>query len=222
MQTNFTPEQLQNPRAAEAESILRFRRVHCGLCRRPCSTHVMLGDERDSLAGAHLLDEGHVREGRAGAPSVQHHIDRRLTPPLLYTTCPSGVDYVQLVDLARAHIEETAISFADKTIRWALARLYPQSRPVPPRHGAGPTWSRLRATLQAVRRPPIPAMLSWPPSSFPRQGRYSGPGTACQNSTDPDMLNGRASASSCSPAVPSSTRPGHQRCHHPLVGPPRH
>ena len=50
MQTNFSPAQLQNPDAKEAERILR-RCVHCGLCTAVCSTYVLDGDERDSPRG---------------------------------------------------------------------------------------------------------------------------------------------------------------------------
>ena len=50
MQTNFSAEQLADPRVAEADRILR-RCVHCGLCTAVCSTYVVLGDERDSPRG---------------------------------------------------------------------------------------------------------------------------------------------------------------------------
>ena len=50
MQTNFTAEQLADPRMKEAESILR-RCVHCGFCTATCSTYVLDGDERDSPRG---------------------------------------------------------------------------------------------------------------------------------------------------------------------------
>ena len=59
MQTNFTSQQLQDPRLSEVDRILR-RCVHCGLCTATCSTYVLLGDERDSPRGRIYLDEGHV------------------------------------------------------------------------------------------------------------------------------------------------------------------
>ena len=43
MQTNFTAEQLRDPKIAEADRILK-RCVHCGLCTAVCSTYVLLGD----------------------------------------------------------------------------------------------------------------------------------------------------------------------------------
>jgi glycolate oxidase iron-sulfur subunit len=50
MQTNFTAEQLEQPRIAEANTILR-KCVHCGFCTATCPTYVLLGDELDSPRG---------------------------------------------------------------------------------------------------------------------------------------------------------------------------
>lgn len=106
MQTNFTDEQLENPRIAEAESILRTC-VHCGLCTATCSTYVLLGDERDSPRGRIYLMKDMFEGGRDASNEVAFHVDRCLSCLSCMTTCPSGVDYMHLVDLARAHIEET-------------------------------------------------------------------------------------------------------------------
>ena len=50
MQTNFTPEQLLEPKIREADKILRTC-VHCGFCTATCPTFVLLGDELDSPRG---------------------------------------------------------------------------------------------------------------------------------------------------------------------------
>lgn len=106
METNFTAEQLMDPRTAEAEAILR-RCVHCGLCTATCSTYVLLGDERDSPRGRIYLMKDMFEGDREASDEVSHHVDRCLSCLSCMTTCPSGVDYMHLVDLARAHIEET-------------------------------------------------------------------------------------------------------------------
>ena len=125
MQTNFTPAQLDNPRIAEADKILR-RCVHCGLCTATCSTYVLLGDERDSPRGRiYLMKDMFERDVKA-SPEVQHHVDRCLSCLSCMTTCPGGVDYMHLVDLARAHIEETGTrSFKQRALRAVLANLLP-------------------------------------------------------------------------------------------------
>src|SRR5512136_2632606 len=67
MQTNFTAEQLSDPRLAEADRILK-RCVHCGLCTAVCSTYVLLGDERDSPRGRiYLMKDMFERDASAAS-----------------------------------------------------------------------------------------------------------------------------------------------------------
>ena len=107
MQTNFTPEQLRNPRVAEADAILR-RCVHCGLCTATCPTYVLLGDERDSPRGRIYLIKDMLEENAPASYEVQTHLDRCLSCLSCMSTCPSGVDYMHLIDLARSYVEQTA------------------------------------------------------------------------------------------------------------------
>ena len=100
MQTNFTATQLQNPNTQEAERILR-RCVHCGLCTAVCSTYVLDGDERDSPRGRIYLMKDMFEGSKPASGVVQHHMDRCLSCLSCMTTCPSGVDYMHLIDLAR-------------------------------------------------------------------------------------------------------------------------
>ncbi len=103
MHTSFGAEQLQDPTIARADAMLR-RCVHCGLCTATCPTYVLLGDERDSPRGRIYMIKEMFETGKVGAP-VTHHIDRCLSCLSCVTTCPSSVDYMHLVDLARTHIE---------------------------------------------------------------------------------------------------------------------
>ncbi len=57
MQTNFSLAQLADPQTAEANKILRAC-VHCGFCTATCPTYVLLGDELELAARAHLPDQG--------------------------------------------------------------------------------------------------------------------------------------------------------------------
>lgn len=128
MQTNFSDEQLQKPRTAEAESIIR-KCVHCGLCTATCSTYVLLGDERDSPRGRIYLMKDMFEGGRDASNEVAHHVDRCLSCLSCMTTCPSGVDYMHLVDLARAHIEETHTRpLKERLIRRMLEAVVPDPK----------------------------------------------------------------------------------------------
>ncbi|MEO1610732.1 MAG: 4Fe-4S dicluster domain-containing protein, partial [Pseudomonadota bacterium] len=125
MQTNFTPQQLEDSRISEVDKILR-RCVHCGLCTAVCSTYVVLGDERDSPRGRIYLMKDMFEGDKDASAEVQHHIDRCLSCLSCMTTCPGGVDYMHLVDHARVHIAETGTrTWREKFVRELLARTVP-------------------------------------------------------------------------------------------------
>jgi glycolate oxidase iron-sulfur subunit len=188
MQTNFTPQQLENPRAAEAESILR-RCVHCGLCTATCSTYVMLGDERDSPRGRIYLMKDMFERGADASPEVQHHVDRCLSCLSCMTTCPSGVDYMHLVDLARAHIEDTGQrSLPDRLVRSMLAWLVPYPERFRRALALAPLGRPFAPLLTRLGLPQVEAMLALAPSTPVRSARYAGPGAA--QATGETMLEG--------------------------------
>ncbi|PLX36133.1 MAG: glycolate oxidase iron-sulfur subunit [Hyphomicrobiales bacterium] len=125
MQTTFSAEQLANPLVAEAERILR-KCVHCGFCTATCPTFVLLGDELDSPRGRIYLIKDMLESGKPATEKVAKHIDRCLTCLSCTTTCPSGVDYMHLVDGARAHIEKSyRRPFIDRLLRNVLAAVLP-------------------------------------------------------------------------------------------------
>src|SRR5580765_5423079 len=122
MQTNFTAEQLADPHVAESEKILR-RCVHCGFCTATCPTYVTLGNELDSPRGRIYLIKDMLENGRPADAEVVPHIDRCLSCLACVTTCPSGVDYMHLVDFARAEVETSdARTRTERLTRAVLAR----------------------------------------------------------------------------------------------------
>ncbi len=106
MQTHFSPAQLQDPVIADANGILRAC-VHCGFCTATCPTYVLLGDELDSPRGRIYLIKQMLEEDRPATVSDARHIDRCLSCLSCMTTCPSGVNYMHLIDTARVHVEKT-------------------------------------------------------------------------------------------------------------------
>ncbi|HYG91790.1 MAG TPA: glycolate oxidase subunit GlcF [Azospirillum sp.] len=128
MQTNFTLAQLAQPEIKEAERILR-KCVHCGFCTATCPTYITLGDELDSPRGRIYQMKDMFEKGGAPSPKVVKHIDRCLSCLSCMTTCPSGVDYMHLVDRGRAHIEQTYTRPPfDRALRNILARVLPNPR----------------------------------------------------------------------------------------------
>ncbi|MDU9036268.1 glycolate oxidase subunit GlcF [Pseudomonas corrugata] len=103
MQTTLSEEARQLPRAEEAESILRTC-VHCGFCNATCPTYQLLGDELDGPRGRIYLIK-QVLEGNPVTAKTQQHLDRCLSCRNCETTCPSGVDYHNLLDIGRAVVD---------------------------------------------------------------------------------------------------------------------
>ena len=110
MQTEVSLAQLADPDIAASEKILRAC-VHCGFCTATCPTYVLLGDELDSPRGRiylikNMLEQSGSRRARRVPAETVKHIDRCLSCLACMTTCPSGVNYMHLVDHGRRHIEK--------------------------------------------------------------------------------------------------------------------
>ncbi len=126
MQTHFTATQLRDPEIATANAVLRTC-VHCGLCAATCPTFLLLGDELDSPRGRIYLIKDMLESGRPATEAVTRHVDRCLSCLSCMSTCPSGVNYMHLVDHAREHIERTyARPWHEKLLRGVLARVLPR------------------------------------------------------------------------------------------------
>jgi glycolate oxidase iron-sulfur subunit len=103
MQTTLSEHAKRLPRAEEAESILRSC-VHCGFCNATCPTYQLQGDELDGPRGRIYLIK-QVLEGNHVTEKTQLHLDRCLSCRNCETTCPSGVDYHNLLDIGRAVVD---------------------------------------------------------------------------------------------------------------------
>jgi glycolate oxidase iron-sulfur subunit len=125
MQTNFTTEQLADPEIASSNQVLRTC-VHCGFCTATCPTFLLLGDELDSPRGRIYLIKDMLETGRPATEEVVRHVDRCLSCLSCMTTCPSGVNYMHLVDHARNYIQETyRRPWHERLLRHALKLILP-------------------------------------------------------------------------------------------------
>ncbi|MEL7049698.1 MAG: glycolate oxidase subunit GlcF, partial [Pseudomonadota bacterium] len=175
---NFTSEQLDDPRLSEVDEILR-RCVHCGLCTAVCSTYVVLGDERDSPRGRIYLMKDMFEGDKDASAEVQHHVDRCLSCLSCVTTCPSGVDYMHLVDHARVHIAETGTrTWREKMVRELLAKTVPYPDRFRWALRLAPLGRPLKGLMRRFGMKELAAMLDLAPTVLPSRGKYSGPGTA--------------------------------------------
>lgn len=126
MKTEFSLAQLADPDIREADKILRAC-VHCGFCTATCPTYVLLGDELDSPRGRIYLIKDMLENDRAPTQDVVKHIDRCLSCLACMTTCPSGVNYMHLVDQGRVKIEkEYSRPLLERALRGVLALVLPR------------------------------------------------------------------------------------------------
>ncbi len=179
MQTHFSPEQLSDPKLAEANKILRSC-VHCGFCTATCPTYQILGDELDSPRGRIYLIKEMLETGRPADERTVRHIDRCLSCLACVSTCPSGVDYMHLMDQARVYVEKTYHRpVMDRFLRGALARILPYpvrfraallgAKLVRP-FGRFLPDARLRAMIAMAPRQIPPVSRNDDPQSFAAQG----------------------------------------------------
>jgi glycolate oxidase iron-sulfur subunit len=187
MQTNFTLAQLADPDVANSEKILRSC-VHCGFCTATCPTYVLLGDELDSPRGRIYLIKDMLEGGEAASAEVTLHIDRCLSCLACMTTCPSGVDYMHLVDHARAHIHQTyKRPLLDRLTRGLLAAILPHparfraaviaawfGRPFAPLLRRIPGLARFAAMLDLAPAKLPPRSTADRPGVFPAKGLRKG------------------------------------------------
>ena len=127
MQTYFSEEQLKDNNNKSAEKILR-KCVHCGFCNATCPTYQLLGDELDGPRGRIYLIKDMLENNKPANEKIVKHIDRCLSCYSCMSTCPSGVNYMHLIDHGRDHIEKTyERPFKERIIRNFLSKVLPNS-----------------------------------------------------------------------------------------------
>jgi len=177
MQTNFTPEQLTDTGIQRADEILRSC-VHCGFCTATCPTYQLLGDELDSPRGRIYLIKDMLEAGRPADEKTVKHIDRCLSCLSCMSTCPSGVHYMHLVDLAREHIEKTyKRPLFDRALRAVLAQILPY--PTRFRAAILGAWAAKPFRFALPRK--LKAMVDFAPAKLPSPSAVDRPQTFAAN-----------------------------------------
>lgn len=170
MQTHFTPDQLLDPQIREADAILR-KCVHCGFCVATCPTYVLTGDERDSPRGRIWLMRELLESPETVSAETGFHLDRCLGCMSCMTTCPSGVDYNNLLDIGRERIErKVERPLADRVRRRLLARIIPHAA----RFHLLLRFGRLAALFAPLMPTHIRAALTKVPSRLAKLDRIGG------------------------------------------------
>lgn len=163
MQTSFTLAQLADADTAESEKILRTC-VHCGFCTATCPTYLLTGDELDGPRGRIYLIKDMLESGKPASATVARHIDRCLSCLSCMTTCPSGVNYMHLVDHGRRRIEESfQRPLSERMLRGLLAALLPH----PARFRLSLQLARLARPFAALLPGRLKGMIALSPRDLP-------------------------------------------------------
>ncbi|HEY9662212.1 MAG TPA: 4Fe-4S dicluster domain-containing protein, partial [Allocoleopsis sp.] len=100
--------------------------VHCGFCLSTCPSYRVIGKETDSPRGRiYLMDA--ITKGEADiSDATAPHFDTCLGCLACVTTCPSGVQYDQLIAATRPQIERNySRSPLDRLYRQLIFSLFP-------------------------------------------------------------------------------------------------
>lgn len=123
--------------------------VHCGMCNATCPTYQLRGDELDGPRGRIYLIKS-MLEGEQVSAKTQQHLDRCLTCRSCETTCPSGVKYGHLVELARPRVEQQVKrGWSDRFQRWLIRQIVPY-----------PQRFKMLLKLGLIMKPFLPANLA--------------------------------------------------------------
>ncbi|MCP4932846.1 MAG: glycolate oxidase subunit GlcF [bacterium] len=172
MKTSYSPEQLKDPLVSHSETIMR-KCVQCGLCTATCSSYVILGDERASPRGRINLINRMMKNNENPSKASIGFLDNCLTCLSCMTTCPSGVDYVHLIDMARARINKKARrKLSTRVTRSLLAGLLPYPARMKMAMKLGRLARPLTEGFQKLGMTSIAGMLDALPQKSARSPRY--------------------------------------------------
>ena len=169
---------LANPYSTKQFTCLDFVPTNAPIVNEFTNGTMLLGDELDSPRGRIYLIKEMLEKDKPPTTEVVKHIDRCLSCLACMTTCPSGVNYMHLVDQARVRIErDYSRPLTELALRAVLALVLPR----PKLFRAGMIMARLArpfaallpaskaaATPGLLRR--IKAMLALAPKSLPAPG----------------------------------------------------
>ena len=142
--TNFDPKHPPKPELIDSC-------VHCGFCLATCPSYRVMGKEMDSPRGRiYLMDA--INQGEATINSTtSQHFDSCLGCLACVTTCPSGVQYDQLIAATRPQIERNQTrSLPDRLIRTLIFNLFPYPNRL--RNLLPPLWLYQNSGLQKILR----------------------------------------------------------------------
>ena len=142
--TNFDPKNAPQPELIDSC-------IHCGFCLSTCPSYRVIGKEMDSPRGRiYLMDA--INQGEVAIDTTtSQHFDSCLGCLACVTTCPSGVQYDQLIASTRPQVERNLTrSLPDRLIRTLIFNLFPYPNRL--RNLLPPLWLYQVSGLQKLLR----------------------------------------------------------------------
>jgi glycolate oxidase iron-sulfur subunit len=103
--------------------------VHCGFCLPSCPTYDLWHEEMDSPRGRIWLMKATVEGTVELNRTVAEHFDRCLGCMACLTSCPSGVQYDRLIELARERVEqEVPRPLRERALRSLVFAVFPRPK----------------------------------------------------------------------------------------------
>jgi glycolate oxidase iron-sulfur subunit len=100
--------------------------VHCGMCLSTCPSYRVIGKEMDSPRGRIYLMNAITQGEAALTEGTTQHFDSCLGCLACVTTCPSGVQYDQLIAATRPQVERNQPrNLWEKFLRFLIFNLFP-------------------------------------------------------------------------------------------------
>ena len=128
MYTKLADRLQEDPASVRSSDIIN-RCVHCGFCNARCPTYLVTGNELDSPRGRIYLVKEMLEGELPPTKETANHLDRCLTCLSCQTTCPSGVDYQELIQHARAFLaREYRRPRQHEFVRSFIAKVFPQRK----------------------------------------------------------------------------------------------
>ena len=142
--------------------------VHCGFCLPTCPTYSTMGDEMNSPRGRIFLMK-ETLEGKMNPSEIDPFVDNCLGCLACVTSCPSGVEYGELISPYRSWSEKQRDrGILERLQRFALLKTIPY-----------PNRFRVASKLASAFKPVAPylpksfgAMIELAPSQLPEKQSY--------------------------------------------------
>jgi glycolate oxidase iron-sulfur subunit len=153
---------LRNTDAGDRAAKVIGKCVHCGFCNSACPTFNLLGDERDSPRGRIYLMK-QALEGNGLTRVTQQHLDRCLGCRACESSCPSGVEYHELLDIGRVYVDsKVARPWRERVLQRSVRAIVPHPRRFAALLGAARTFRALLPPALRRLTPPRVATVERP------------------------------------------------------------